>query len=258
MKGLQEKKGITLIALIVSIIILLILAGMSVSMINGEGLFGKAKLAKQTYLNSQSEEEQDLEDMYSQLLVASDGTIQNLSMKQLDQYINEKIETAKNELRNELSAVGTTPIGTIVARMSNSIPSGYLKCDGSWYDINGTYSALAEFINTEFGSYDYFKLTGEESQANKFKVPDLRGEFLRGTGTNSHINQGSGANIGEHQDGTEIYGMVSQTACLDYNNYDSSYSANGNWKGTANASSGAGSFFMIRPTNTSVLYCIKY
>ena len=33
-----------------------------------------------------------------------------------------------------------------------------------------------------------------------FKVPNLLGEFLRGTGTNSYTNQGSGANVGVHQD----------------------------------------------------------
>ena len=56
MKGLQEKKGITLIALIVTIIILLILAGMSISMISGEGLFSKARTSADVYKKSASKE----------------------------------------------------------------------------------------------------------------------------------------------------------------------------------------------------------
>ena len=44
MKNLQEKNnGITLIALVITIIILLILAGLSISALTGSGLFAKAQ-----------------------------------------------------------------------------------------------------------------------------------------------------------------------------------------------------------------------
>lgn len=43
MKG---QKGITLVALVITIIILLILAGISIASLTGNGLFEKAKLAK--------------------------------------------------------------------------------------------------------------------------------------------------------------------------------------------------------------------
>ena len=47
MKILEQKKGITLIALVVTIIVLLILAGVSISMITGnEGILNKAKEAE--------------------------------------------------------------------------------------------------------------------------------------------------------------------------------------------------------------------
>ena len=46
MKDLKETKGITLVALVITIIILLILAGISISSLTGSGLFKKADDAK--------------------------------------------------------------------------------------------------------------------------------------------------------------------------------------------------------------------
>lgn len=95
------------------------------------------------------------------------------------------------------------PVGSLIQTMSNSAPKHYLICDGSEYAI-GTYPELEAHFLKEFGAVDHF------GGANgKWKVPDLRGEFLRMTGANSHINQGSGAGIGEHQDGTYIVGTYS-------------------------------------------------
>lgn len=95
------------------------------------------------------------------------------------------------------------PVGSLVQTMSNSAPKHYLICDGSEYAI-GTYPELEAHFVKEFGAVNHF------GGANgKWKVPDLRGEFLRMTGANSHINQGSGAGIGEHQDGTYIVGTYS-------------------------------------------------
>ena len=163
------------------------------------------------------------------------------------------------------------PVGMIISYMGTTAPSGYLACDGSWYDI-GLYPKLANWMMSEFGSYSYFALSGETVQSGKFKVPDLRGEFLRGTGTNAHTNQGSGANVGVHQDGTEhpfitgnalgiyVRHLVNDTSL--FLNVDSNvnpstkyFTANGSDKddtGTRYAN------ITSRPTNTSVLYCIKY
>ena len=44
-ESLKKNKGITLIALIITIVILLILAGLSISGLIGSGLFGKAQEA---------------------------------------------------------------------------------------------------------------------------------------------------------------------------------------------------------------------
>jgi len=51
-----KNSGITLIALVITIIILLILAGLSISALTGSGLFGKANDAVNKYGNAQNQE----------------------------------------------------------------------------------------------------------------------------------------------------------------------------------------------------------
>jgi microcystin-dependent protein len=164
-----------------------------------------------------------------------------------------------------------TPTGTVISFFGLTPPTGYLACDGTAYNI-ADYQALADHINTQFGSYSYFGGDGTTT----FAVPDLRGEFLRGTGTNSHTNQGSGASVGVHQDGTNhtyVYGWQNNIIGLNVANQ----STTGQNVGISNVDKGIGrvgilsvtatslsiastidySTFTSRPTNTSVLYCIK-
>lgn len=59
MKG---QKGITLVALVITIIILLILAGISIASLSGSGLFDKARQAENEYGNAQNAENAALQD----------------------------------------------------------------------------------------------------------------------------------------------------------------------------------------------------
>lgn len=152
---------------------------------------------------------------------------------------------------------GYAPIGTVIAYMGTSAPSDFLICDGTVYNI-ADYTELADFFEAQFGSSNFFGGDGNTT----FAVPDLRGEFLRGTGTNSHTNQGSGANVGVHQDGTVHFGNVDVDNCYiapktDLGNKDySTTSSNSNYY-IEMKSGGDSTQFTSRPTNTSVLYCIK-
>lgn len=166
----------------------------------------------------------------------------------------------------------TTPVGTVISFMGTQAPLFYLVCDGSTYNIE-EYNELANFIEAQFGSKNFFGGDGIDT----FAIPDLRGEFLRGTGTNSHENQGNGDNVGVHQDATEhidlyistyakyIGAYASTNSATDYErstNKDSTqngvaYLQNNSFQSATGAYSNAG-LFTSRPTNTSVLYCIKY
>ena len=61
-KIFKNEIGITLVALVVTIIILLILAGISIASLTGNGLFEKAKLAKEKQENAQIKENVVLEE----------------------------------------------------------------------------------------------------------------------------------------------------------------------------------------------------
>ncbi len=58
----RNVRGITLIALVITIIVLLILAGVTIAQLTGNGLFEKAKLAKEKSDEAQSEENEILQD----------------------------------------------------------------------------------------------------------------------------------------------------------------------------------------------------
>lgn len=166
----------------------------------------------------------------------------------------------------------STPIGAIIPYMGTTAPSGYLACDGGVYSIS-LYPLLAGFFEAQFGSINYFGGDGTTT----FAVPNLQGEFLRGAGTNSHANQGSGGSVGIHQDGTLIprFGVPRNQNIVQVmaNSGDSngSYTNNADtlvktstgtlqWfssTATSNATSATENALTSRPTNTSVLYIIK-
>ena len=162
---------------------------------------------------------------------------------------------------------GFTPVGTVIAVMGNSAPANYLACDGAVYNIV-EYKELAAYFNSQFGSSNYFGGNGTTT----FAVPDLRGEFLRGTGTNSHTNQGSGANVGVHQDATDLLHWVrydenhylgAKGNNITENNVDSRHNGNLTVTGRTYLNNSSTDnfdtdkvFITARPTNTSVLYCI--
>lgn len=66
------------------------------------------------------------------------------------------------------TSIGTPP-GTVIYYAANTCPSGYIKANGAVVSRT-TYSALFAAIGTIFGAGD---------GATTFKLPDLRGEFIR-------------------------------------------------------------------------------
>lgn len=70
------------------------------------------------------------------------------------------------------------PAGTIIQSVSKSTPQGYLKCNGASIS-RSDYKRLFDVIGLTFGSDD------DET----FKLPDLRGRFIRGFSDNSTIDK---------------------------------------------------------------------
>ena len=75
-------------------------------------------------------------------------------------------------LANEVAALkSATPVGAIIPFPMGAVPAGYLELDGRVLSI-ATYPDLASYLGSTFN-------TGSEGAGN-FRLPDSRGEFLRG------------------------------------------------------------------------------
>lgn len=197
------------------------------------------------------------------------GTIQS-DIDLSNYYTKAQVDELVSKMSSSQS--DCTPVGTIISYMGVNAPIGYLKCDGSIYNIS-QYQELANHFKSNFGSVSYFGGNGTTT----FAVPDLRGEFLRGTGTASR-NTGSGADVGVHQDGTvhtniNLGGGVNGYLLQSYQdnnyrvggaNFDKSIFVSNRYANYSMSSQGAPnnvqnlSMYTSRPTNTAVLYCIKY
>ena len=93
----------------------------------------------------------------------------------------------------------------------SSAPTGWLACDGSAVS-RSTYATLFSAIGTTWG-------TGDGSST--FNVPDLRGAYLRGTGTAGVSSDYVGpTNVGDYQDdqNAEHSHSASSSSSLSINN----------------------------------------
>lgn len=99
----------------------------------------------------------------------------------------------KKEFKEELSKLKEElcPVGTIQAFAYNRIPKGWMICDGSKLDPT-VHHVLFNAIGTTFGG------DGE----NYFRLPDLRGRFIRGWSSNGKID--AERKFGSYQEDTII------------------------------------------------------
>lgn len=117
----KNNNAITLISLIVTIIILLVLAGVTINLTIGEnGLFNTAKNAGKNYINEEEKELADLENIYSQIKIATgeDSKI-TISMEDLNSLIDKKVQEEVAKSNNEI----------LENNLNKKIKSGSIKCN---------------------------------------------------------------------------------------------------------------------------------
>lgn len=190
-------------------------------------------------------------------------TSEEITAKNFKKFYNEILPYLGSYDKGKL-----TFVGEVKAFFAETAPNGFLVCDGATYN-KADYPQLANLL-LSLTDHSAYEVSGDDT---KFKVPDLRGEFLRGSGTNSHTNQGSGAGVGVHQDGTIHYSTgtneassPSATLAINTPSMTTQKVDNGSLSAymaavSASKSSGTddrGFTYTSRPTNTSVLFCIAY
>jgi len=173
------------------------------------------------------------------------------------------LEDSVSALEDAISSIEAQEVaaaGTVVGLMSETIPDGYLACDGSSV-LQTDYPYLYAVIGTQFGSEDSLS----------FNLPDLRGEFLRG------VDGGVGSDLGaedreDRGDGTtgdavgtwqsEDIGAASYEISSDTVSVSTGCVS---WSGdcqsvlsSTSLSSGEDEDAEVRPHNVSVVWVIKY
>jgi microcystin-dependent protein len=135
------------------------------------------------------------------------------------------------------------PAGAIMPFAMNSVPTGWLAADGTAVS-RSTYATLFAAIATTYG-------VGNGSTT--FNVPDLRGYFVRGTGTNSDGTV-SGTFAAKQADE-----LKSHTHTYTFKSTTGGSSAGGDPNSITNTSvnTGATGGTETRPRNIAMLYCIK-
>ena len=178
------------------------------------------------------------------------------------------------------ASVTLVPTGAIMPFAMNTVPTGWLAANGNEYSKTGTYAALFAVIGTTYGETNGSGGTG----TTHFRVPDLCGYFVRGSGTNRD-GTASGAfgakqtdSVGPHThsgttgddfpDHTHTYQRLT---VLNTGN-DSPDGSGKSWPTTATQTGGAStrhqhafttssqspsSTTETRPDNIAMLYCIK-
>ena len=116
-KKLKNKKGITLIALVITIIVLLILAGVSIAMLTGDnGILTQAQRTKTEMENAQAKEENTLVS-YEQIINTSIG----VTLETITGY-----ETSNTVVQDNLGNRVVVPAGFRVVNPEDNIEDGII------------------------------------------------------------------------------------------------------------------------------------
>lgn len=124
---------------------------------------------------------------------------ENLVFANMDENLTVEVDgtTIYNDKFNSVpyakAAENGVPVGAIMpfAGPSNKVPAGWLLCDGQSVAKTGVYEKLYQAIGTAWGD-----------DGGNFKVPDLRGVFLRGinNGRTDTYADPSNRTVGSFQD----------------------------------------------------------
>ncbi len=133
-------KGITLISLIITIILLLILSGVILNLTLGNrGIFNIATNAGKNYMDAQNSELNELDKLYSQVLVADDSKV-TLSMQELNEYIDRKMEEKMSS-----NVTGINENSVLMTSINSNLNVGEAKLNSFSNEFNKGFSEYFEY-----------------------------------------------------------------------------------------------------------------
>lgn len=145
----------------------------------------------------------------------------------------------------DLPVDAVLPPGVVAHFAMNTAPSGWLKANGALVSRT-TYAALFAVIGTTFGAGD---------GSTTFKIPDLRGEFLRGLDDGRGVDAGRGIGTAQVDEIKQHAHAFDKAYALGAGGSAYTvYRPDGTGAGTTGNTGGA----ETRPRNVALLACIKY
>jgi len=136
------------------------------------------------------------------------------------------------------------PTGSIITFPINIVPTGFLECNGAILSRT-TYADLFAVIGTTYGY----------TSSSNFKLPDLRGEFIRGFDNGRGVD--SGRTIGSFQ-ADDLKSHTHTVPTFESYNSSSVGAVNYGSHSITDISTNASGGNETRPRNIAMMYCIKY
>ena len=171
----NKNKGITLIALVITIIILLILAGISISALTNQGLFKNAKIAQNATEKAEAEQGQRLNEYEDEInKYLNNSNEDKKEVKLVADNINKVLSTTDNtELKDAKENKIVVPAGFKIVNGATTVDKGIVIEDvtetatkGSqfvWIPVGTITKSDGTTATITLGRYDFDSTTGKES-----------------------------------------------------------------------------------------------
>ena len=167
----NKNKGITLVALVITIIILLILAGISISALTNTGIFGKAKDAKQKSANAELDQNTKLDEYENEI---DNYLPKKNNNKTVEQSKEKVLSTEKNtELVDAKENKIVIPAGFKITGDATTVDKGIVIEDATsgatagsqfvWVPVGKITKADGTETTITLERYDFDYSTGAES-----------------------------------------------------------------------------------------------
>lgn len=177
------------------------------------------------------------------------------------------LDNVSSDVQAQLTSL-ILPAGLILPFGNTTAPTGFLACEGQEV-LQSDFPALYTAIGTTWGT--------ASNAASHFKLPDFRGAFLRGTGSNATHNMANGNDFAGPSVGSfendqfqnhAHESLVTINSGTGYPDNSSLAQGNGTNTGATGGNTGVKSPNAnsqgtprvgdeTRPFNAGVLYCIK-
>ena len=171
---MNKNKGITLIALVITIIILLILSGISISALTNQGLFKNAKAAQNATEKAEEEQGQRLNEYEDEINKYLNNANEDEKIGLITDNINKELSKTDNtKLKDEKGNRIVVPAGFKIVNGATTVDKGIVIEDvtetatkGSqfvWIPVGTIIKSDGTTATITLGRYDFDATTGKES-----------------------------------------------------------------------------------------------